>query len=190
MKYDPLHITVRARLFGHSVLGRSNGRLEPGMLLLKFQVVLSSARSAAGRSKPGKCVRGLKVSRWDAAGPWEGGGGLIFIYTQLGNRGVSKTVVNATKLPLALRTDRRFQTHSSRYAVLYCNIPAGRTFGTLRSDLVIKRCLMWCILVIASGYMLRLRSLTRWQWHTTYQAHHNICFFFLARRDSKDPFPP
>jgi len=36
MKYDPLHITVRARLFGHSVLGHSSGRLEPGMLLLKF----------------------------------------------------------------------------------------------------------------------------------------------------------
>ena len=176
---------MRARLFGHSVLGLLSGRLEPEMLLLKFQVVLSPVRSPNGPSKHGKCERRLKLSRWDAEGPWEMGG-----FTQLGNRGASKTVVNATTLPLALRTDRRFQTHSSRYAMLYCNIPAGPTFGILRSNLAIKRCPVWCILVIVSGYMLLLRSLNRWQWHTTYQGHHNIFFFFLARRDLKDPFPP
>jgi len=160
-------------------------------MLLLIPSCTSPVRSAAGQSKPGKCERGLRVSRWDAAGPWQmGGRALIFIYTQLGNRGVSKTVMNATTLSLALRTDRRFQTHSSRYVTLYCNTPAGRNFGILCSNLVIKRCLMWCILVFTSGYMLLLRSLTSLQWHTTYHGHHNICFFFLARRDWKDPFPP
>jgi hypothetical protein len=46
-----------------------------------------------------------------------------------GSKGVSKTAVNATTLFLALRTDRRYQTLSSLYATLYCNIPAGRIFS-------------------------------------------------------------
>jgi hypothetical protein len=62
MKYDPLQITVHARLLGHSVLGRSTGRLETEMLL-KFQVVLSPVRSATGRSKTGTCERGLSALR-------------------------------------------------------------------------------------------------------------------------------
>jgi len=48
----PLRITEHARLLGHSVLGRSTGRLEAEMLL-KFKVVLSPVRS-----KPGTCERG------------------------------------------------------------------------------------------------------------------------------------
>jgi len=45
--------------FGHSVLGRSTGRLEQEMLL-KFQVVFSPGPLAPGRSKTGTCERGLR----------------------------------------------------------------------------------------------------------------------------------
>jgi len=58
LNYDPLQITVHARLLGRSVLGRSTGRLEPE-ILLKLQVLLSPVRSAPGRSKTGSCEQGL-----------------------------------------------------------------------------------------------------------------------------------
>ena len=60
LNYDPLQITVNARLFGRSVLGRSTGRLEPEMSL-KFQVVLSFVWSAPGRPKTGTCQRCLSA---------------------------------------------------------------------------------------------------------------------------------
>jgi hypothetical protein len=57
VNYDPLLITVHARLFGRSVLVRSTGRVEPEVL--KLQVVLSPGRLFPGRAKTGTCERGL-----------------------------------------------------------------------------------------------------------------------------------
>jgi len=55
----PLLITVHARLLGQGVLGRSTGRLQPELLLLKFQLVISPVRSTPGRSETGTCERSL-----------------------------------------------------------------------------------------------------------------------------------
>jgi hypothetical protein len=67
LNYDPLQITVHARLLGHSILARSTGRLKPEMLA-NVQVVFSPVRLSPGRKPvgvntepPGKFPAGQKI---------------------------------------------------------------------------------------------------------------------------------
>ena len=77
LNYDPLQITVHARLLGHNLISLFDRPVGTGDVL-KFQVVHSPARSAPGRSKTGTCERGLRrrsttaglLRLWVRIPPW------------------------------------------------------------------------------------------------------------------------